>query len=299
MDNRNLAEVFDGRLYTEPLEEIMQIALQVSPGIDKQMISDVHLEVTRYFHGTHPNFHKNTLPYHNLRHTLMVVLAATRLFHGLHCNGVKISADTLFKGLLAAYFHDTGMLLQETDETYAATDFLADHEIRSVLFLKHYCRENNFEEEVTADCATIINYTNLSLDPTKLRPHSQEIQMAGQVLGSADILAQMADRYYLECLPLLFAEQQNGGINIHKSALDLMAHTANFYHNVVLKRLLTTFSNTSRFMTFHFRERYMIDRNLYKENIDKNIAYLESIIDKCYNLDCLEDYLKRIPPVLE
>ena len=36
-----------------------------------------------------------------------------------------------------------------------------------------------------------------------------------------------------------------GGISRHDSALELMEHTANFYHDVVLKRLLTTFSSTS------------------------------------------------------
>lgn len=298
MNNQQLSRIFDGQFHTEPLEEIVFISLQICPDIDPQFIRNIHTELTGYFHGLHPRFQKSTLPYHNLRHTIMVVLATARLFHGLHCSHVTISSDTLLKGLLAAYFHDTGMLLQKGDATDCGTSYMANHEIRSIHFLSHYCKTKNISDVVARDCSLIINYTELNRDPATFTMHSHQVQIAGQVVGSADILAQMADRYYLECLPLLFGELKAGGINSHNSALELMEHTANFYRNVVLKRLLITFSNTSRVMQTHFRERYMLDRNLYKENIDRNIAYLKAIITKCDDIDCLSKYLKRTPPVL-
>ena len=123
------------------------------------------------------------------------------------------------------------------------------------------------------------------------------MQLAGQVVGSADILAQMADRYYLEALPILYKELKAGGSKQYKSTLDLMEHTSNFYHNVVLKRLTHTFSNTSQAMRVHFRERHMLDRNVYIENIDKNMNYLKMIMEKCGNeISCIETYLRRTPP---
>jgi len=297
MNNKYLTEVFEGRLESDPLDEIIHVVQQISPDLDVQLIREIHKEVTGYFDGNHPAFKRNVLPYHNLKHTIQVVLASVRLFHGLHCNSVTFSTDTLLKGILAAYFHDTGMLELEDDETGSAAEFIANHEARSVEFLQKYCRDRNFSNDVSKDCSLIIQYTILDLDPATLEFHSHEIQIAGQVVGSADILAQMADRYYLECLPLLFSELKTGRINTHDSALELMVHTANFYHNVVLKRLVTTFSNTSRFMQTHFRERHMIDRNLYKENIDKNIRYLKLIVDKCHDLECLTSHLKRKPPI--
>ena len=227
----------------------------------------------------------------------MVVLASARLFHGLHCNKVCITPETLFKGLLAAYFHDTGMLLQEGDTTQCGTTYMANHEERSILFLRNYVLQNGYDEGIITDCATIINYTDLKSDPTTFEYHTQDIQLAGQVIGSADILAQMADRYYLECLPLLFNELEAGGINQHNSAQELMEQTEIFYHEVVVKRLTTTFSGTSQAMQTHFRERYKIDRNLYIENIDKNIKYLKKIISQSNGIDCLEKHLKRVPPV--
>lgn len=296
MDNLDLTHIFEGKQDGNPLDEILLLAGKICPGIDLDLIKEVDADLISYFSGSNPDFQKNSLPYHNLRHSQMVVLASVRLFHGLHCNHVRVSADTLFKGLLAAYFHDTGMLLQPGDPELSDMDVMANHEARSIRFLSRYVVEKGFDEEITRDCATIINYTDLDSDPATFSYHSHEIQLAGQVVGSADIMAQMADRYYLECLPLLFNEQETGGINQHRSALELMEHTSKFYREVVLKRLTTTFSNTSLAMRTHFRERYKVDRNLYLENIDKNIAYLKKIISQCDGINCLEKHLKRNPP---
>lgn len=296
MDSKNLTQIFEGSLDGNPLDEILFLAEKVCPSIDSELILEIHKDVTAFFSELCPDCQKNTLPYHNLRHSQMVVLASARLFHGLHCNHIRISSATLFKGLLAAYFHDTGMLPQRDARTSSDKKDMARHETRSIQFLGKYVDQKGFDKDILKDCATIINYTDLESDPATFDYHTHEIQLAGQVIGSADILAQMADRYYLECLPLLFDEQEAGGINQHDSARELMEHTEKFYQNVVMKRLATTFSNTSQAMQTHFREMYKIDRNLYLENIDKNINYLKKVISQCNGADYLEQHLKRTPP---
>jgi hypothetical protein len=296
MDNKNLTHLFEGNLNGKPLDKILLLAEKICPSIDLKIIQDVHNDLVSFFSGSCPDFQRTTLPYHNLRHSQMVVLASARLFHGLHCKNIHISPETLFKGLLAAYFHDTGMLLQEGDSTPSSTGYMAKHEERSIFFLNKYAVKKGFGEDISKDCATIIRYTDLESDPATFEFHTPEIQLAGQVVGSADILAQMADRYYLECLPLLFNEQEKGGINQHNSAQELMEHTEKFYHSVVLKRLATTFSNTSEAMQTHFREMYKIDRNLYIENINKNLNYLKKIILESNGTESLEKRLKRTPP---
>ncbi|MGB3212748.1 MAG: hypothetical protein WBB19_18745 [Desulforhopalus sp.] len=298
MDINNITHILEGSQDGNPLDEILFLAEKISPSIDLGLIREIHEDLASFFSGSCPDFQKSTLPYHNLRHSQMVVLASARLFHGLQCNHIDVSPETFFKGLLAAYFHDTGMLLQEGDLPHSGSEYMANHEARSILFLNNYVIQKGLGEDISRDCATIINYTDLKSDPATFEYHSHEIQIAGQVIGSADILAQMADRYYLECLPLLFNEQKTGGINQHESALELMEHTSNFYRNVVLERLTTTFSNTTRAMQTHFRERYKIDRNLYIENIEKNIVYLKNIIAKCDGIDCFDKHLKRIPPAM-
>jgi len=300
MDNKYISTVFEGTVFSAtPLDEILLLAGIISPAVDLQLIRQVHTDLAAYFGGSHPDFQKSTLPYHNLRHSQMVVLATIRLFHGLHCSHeMVISTDMLLKGLLAAYFHDTGMLVLSGDPALSGTEYMVNHEIRSIDFLKKYTDNKGLKEDIPSDCATIIKYTDLNSDPSTLEVHGKDIELVGQVVGSADILAQMADRYYLECLPLLFNELQAAGINRHDSALELMEHTANFYREVVTTRLHTTFSQTSAAMQVHFRERYNIDRNLYIDNIVKNIEYLNQIINKCRGIVCLDKYLKRKPPII-
>ncbi len=298
MEMKNLTQIFEGNLDGTPLDEILFLAAKICPSIDLGVIREIDADLTSIFSGSYPQLPENSLPYHNLRHSQMVVLATARLFHGLHCKHISVSPETLFKGLLAAYFHDTGMLPMESDKAYSSMQYMAKHETRSILFLDKYAARKGFAKDIFRDCATIIRYTDLKSDPPTFDYHSHEIQLAGQVVGSADILAQMADRYYLECLPLLFDEQQAGGINRHNSARELMEHTEKFYHNVVLKRLATTFSNTAQAMRTHFREMYKLDRNLYLENIDKNINYLKKIISQCDSIDCLDIHLKRNPPTI-
>lgn len=298
MDNKNITNIFEGIQDGMPIDEILFLAASISPLLHLDLIEEVHRDLAAFFAGSHPDYQKNNLPYHNLRHTRMVALATIRLFHGLHCREIPISADMLRKGLLAAYFHDTGMLLEEGDPADSGSQYIAGHEARSILFLRNYVTDKGLDHDLARDCAVIINYTRLNSDPATFDYHSHEIQLVGQIVGSADILAQMADRYYLECLPLLYTEQEAGGVNSHRSALELMEHTANFYQNVALQRLVTTFSNTSTAMRTHFRERHNIDRNLYADNIDKNIAYLKKIIVKCRDMAGLDQYLKRQPPAI-
>lgn len=297
-NNKYLHDIFEGNFYGGRFEEILHLAQDINPSLDLDLLREVHHDLANFFSGTYPGFQKSTLPYHNLRHTQMVVLATVRLFHGLHTNKVKFSPDTLLKGILAAYFHDTGLLLLENDPPRSTEDYMPDHEARSTLFLLQYITPKGLSGDLAKDCGIIIRYTALDRDPATYEPHSHDIKLAGQVVGSADILAQMADRYYLECLPLLFEEQKAGGVNRHESAMELIVHTANFYHNVILERLVSTLSNTSQAMQSHFRERYGLDRNLYTENIDKNIAYVKKIITKCDNIECLDQYLKRSPPTI-
>ncbi len=299
MDNKYLSKIFEGGITGNPLDEIISLSSTICPDADQSLIRDTYNDMTAFVAGSHPFFQKNTLQYHNLRHSQLVALATVRLFHGLHCNHIHINSGTLTKGLLSAFFHDTGMLLVEGDRAKSGTEYIANHEERSILFLQRYVVLKNLDKTILKDCATVIHYTNLSLDPTTFARHSHETQLAGQVVGSADILAQMADRYYLEALPMLHEELRADETYRHASALDLMIHTTDFYHNIILNRLIHTFSNTAQSMRTHFRERYQIDRDLYTENINKNIAYLEKIIAEGESeMSSMKKFLKRKPPVI-
>ena len=295
--NIRLNTFFDTGITSDPLDEILALTVQTNGDADLEFIRQIHFHIKEVFSGVSPGFQASSTKYHNLRHTQSVVLATIRLFHGLMLDNHRLTPHIIEQTLLSAYFHDTGLLLQTSETADSGASYTKFHEARSIRFLNQYLESRKAPECFHENCATIIKFTNLRIDPNTLQVPSDEIRIGGQVLGSADILAQMANRYYLERLPFLYQEHLTGGIREHASPLDLMRHTVHFYQNVIEKRLQETFGNISQSMRTHFLNRWQIDQDLYRINIDNNIRYLNKIITNCtVEITCLEKYLRRTPP---
>lgn len=298
MNHSHLTQLFECGQSADPLDEILTLLSLIAPGSAQAPIRQLHKEIADLFAGGIPGYRASNTKYHNLGHTYSVVLAAVRLFHGLSCEGHDFAEETVKKALYSAYFHDCGLLLQKSEQATTGAAFTKEHEARSILFMERYLKERDYSSSFIADCSLIIQCTDLSVDPYSLNFPTEELQLAGSVVGSADILAQMADRYYLERLPLLFQEHQEGGITMYNSAVELMQHTTFFYHHVIVDRLERVFSNLVVSMRTHFRERWGMDRNLYLENISNNIDYIKIIVQSCEDeLECLQRFLRRTPPL--
>ena len=91
MDNSIFPNLFEGG---SPALSWMKFSFSPEASVlhaDLNLIRQIHNDLATIFAGLHPDFQKNTLPYHNLRHSQMVVLATIRLFDGLHyCNQYPI-----------------------------------------------------------------------------------------------------------------------------------------------------------------------------------------------------------------
>lgn len=299
MNNFHLTTIFETGQSDNHLDEILFLTKEINEDVDLELIKKVHGHIIRIFIGDDPAFKASNTEYHNLRHTCSVVLATIRIFHGLTINNHIFSASAIEKGLISAYFHDTGLLLKAHDSTELGARYTKNHEKRSIRFLRSFLNEINIEKEFGNSCASIINTTNLDQKLDEILFESEEVELASWVVSSADILGQMADRYYLEQLPMLFRERRIGGVNNHESVAELMEQTADFYNKDIVHRLETSFKNVAQVMQIHFRARWGIDRDLYKENIDKNISYLSQIIDNCQTeLQCIQSYLRRSQPPL-
>ncbi|MCB2216925.1 hypothetical protein [Desulfofustis glycolicus] len=290
-----LHRIFESGATPDPVDEILTLVELINPSVNQETVLAFHHDIQDIFSGYYPGFRENGNKYHNLRHTFGVVLATVRLFHGLTLEGHRFSDDIIIKGLLSAYFHDTGLLLRSFDTADTGAEFTQYHEARSISSLFKYLESYNFDDAMRLDCASMIRCTNLALDIESIEFGSPETKCAGQILGTADILAQMADRYYLEQLPFLFQEHRAGGLNHYDSAFDLMNDTAHF-HQVIIERLRRELGNVARAMRIHFRHRWDIDRDLYEENIESNIKYLSTVIKDCQNLESLLTHLRRRPP---
>ncbi len=122
-----------------------------------------------------------------------------------------------------------------------------------------------------------MNCTGLSIDIKKITFSSANIEIMGKILGTADLLGQMADRLYLEKLIPLFHEFEEGKVPGFDSELDLLKKTTNFY-NVTKARFENDLGNVIQYMADHFKERWNIERNIYNDAIEKNINYLKFIL---------------------
>ena len=298
MDNRFLIKLLESGYTDDPLDEILAVVTLMAPDLKRAPLIELHREIGLVFAGEHPDYRQSNTKYHNLDHTYSVVLATVRLFHGLYCDGWPVSKETLKKAIYSAYFHDCGLLLKNSEDAVTGATYTIGHEKRSMFFMADYLEQKKFSYPFITDCSVIIQCTNLSIDPDSLFFPSAEMQLAAFAVGSADILAQMADRYYLERLPSLFQEHQEGGIGGYDSAVELMQQTSLFYHKVVIDRLSRVFGNLTKFMQIHFRNRCKVDRNLYLDNIKKNVKYIKLIVESCSGdmEESLQHYLRRIPP---
>jgi len=262
------------------LSEINQIIKLINPTIDTSMIEMIYGDIITLFKGEYPGYRASNTKYHDLEHTNSVALATARLIHGCTLADMQFSDDNMLLGICAALFHDVGLIQTEDDRVGSGAKYTVGHEKRSITFMKLYMAEKDYPNQQIEDCAHLIMCTLLSLPPADIPFRTPVIATLGKIVGTADLMAQIADRYYLEKLLLLFQEFQEAGIPDFVNELDLLKKTEGFYKNVAKKRLADDFSGVSANMAAHFKSRWDVDEDLYSESIQKNIDYLRVLLDK-------------------
>ncbi|MGD8367807.1 MAG: HD domain-containing protein [Desulfobacterales bacterium] len=246
------------------------------------------------FAGRYPGYRAANTKYHDYAHTVSVVVATARLMHGCLADGVTFSSRNGLLTLTAALFHDVGLIQTEEDRNGSGAKYTVGHEERSVRFLREYLASQGFSDPEIEVGANFIRCTILSISPAQISFLSREENTCGRILGSADLLAQMADRLYLEKLLFLFREFEEARLPGFDTELELLWKTKDFYESVAKKRLNEDLGKIHTHMRSHFREWMDIDADLYTEAIAKNIDYLETIIKYCRNsFDCYLEFLRR------
>ncbi|MFC1818018.1 hypothetical protein ACFL0B_02850 [Thermodesulfobacteriota bacterium] len=274
--------------------EIIKTLSLVDPDYDTLFLKKVYSDIVCLFKGEYPGYRASHTKYHNLEHTCSVILATARLIHGLHVQGQIFSPRVIELGLVAALFHDTGLIQTKKERGGTGAQYTIGHEKRSIVFMGKYLTASGFSAEDITDCGHIIMCTTLTLPLTEIPFRSDEIRLMGKVLGSADLIAQMADRNYLEKLPLLFMEFKEARMSGFETPGELFKNTGKFYHSVVRARLAEEMDNVSSAALFHFKKRWDIDRDLYAESITNNMKYMKKIRKDCAeNFDCLLKKIRR------
>lgn len=277
-DNNSLqTKLLDVKDNNVILKEVKFTTSLINPQFDFQYFNQAYSDVEKLFLGHYPGFRKCNTNYHDFRHTMLVLLAMARLIHGAYLQGIKFTDKEINLGLISALMHDTGYIQTVDDNSGSGAKYTLIHIKRSVMFVQDYYANEEYCQEDLENFADILNCTGLSIDIKKITFSSASIEIMGKILGTADLLGQMADRLYLEKLIPLFHEFEEGKVTGFDSELDLLRKTTNFY-NMTKIRLENNLGNVNRYMVNHFRERWNIERNIYDEAIEKNINYLKFIL---------------------
>jgi hypothetical protein len=275
--NENHAELLDIRDEQAVLDEVKYITSLINPRFNFEYVDKASDDIKKLFEGRYPGFRKCNTHYHDIRHTLTVLLATARLIHGVHSAGSKFDDKEINVALISALMHDTGYIQHEEDDKGTGAKYTMIHISRSIKFVQEYYKDNEYFHDDMENFADIMNCTGMSFNIEKIVFSSASAEIIGKILGTADLLAQMADRLYLEKLVHLFYEFDEARVPGFDSELDLLRKTINFY-SMTKTRFERDFSSVNRFMVDHFKIRWNLEKDIYSEAIEKNINYLKYVL---------------------
>jgi hypothetical protein len=230
------------------------------------------------FEGSFPGYAPCDTEYHDLQHTTDVFLAAARLMDGRALEQGPLPLRVAEELFLAAMLHDTGYIqTAEESEEGTGARHTSRHVERSEEFARGHCEAFGFDRERAESIVKLIECTNMRSSPAAAGFGGMEGRAAGAILGTADLLGQMADRAYLEKLLFLYREFREAGIPGYHTEFDILRNTLAFYAST-RDRLEGPLGGAYAYATRHFLERHGADANLYMESIEGQMGYLRTII---------------------
>jgi hypothetical protein len=265
------------------LNEIKIILLSINSNYPTKDVENVFQDIIRLFEGKYQGYQACNTEYHDLRHTMEVFLATSRLIHGAIVDGRMISEKMINIGIISALMHDTGYSQTLDDVSGTGAKYTVSHILRSIEFCNKYFAGGHYSGSDLNSFRDILLCTGFTDRIDSIKFNNSEVETVGKILGTADLLGQMADRLYLEKLLFLYYEFKDAGIAGFENEYDLLKKTIVFYEQS-LKRMEKDLSSVHKHMKSHFRVRWGIDRDLYIDSIENNIDYLKYIIQQ-------EDYL--------
>jgi len=256
--------------------------------VDRDLLHGAFARVAELYAGDFPGYLGCDMPYHDLRHSLDTALVMARLVDGYRTHARSASdafgPEHALLGVLLALLHDSGLIRRTSEHALCGPQLMADHESRGVEFARMFLLTTSLR--AYADLAPLVLATQNSARFSRLFNERDEAVVAiGHMLGSADLLSQTSDRYYLErCFYHLYPELVLGGYDrmrtsegeeriVYRDAFDLLSKTPSFY-GMVEKRLSEDFNGVARYLGAHFG-----GGDLYAEAIRSNLDRCACIIE--------------------
>jgi hypothetical protein len=255
----------------------------------------------RLFRGLDPGYHAVDTSYHDIQHTLDMTLALARLITGHEMSverADRLGPERAELAIVSALFHDSGYLRHRVLDEGAVNGavFTRVHVTRSGRYLEGYLPRIGLEQFVPV-VSRIVHFTGYELNVEQIELDEPKDSVVGHLLGTADLVAQIADRCYLEkCRDRLYPEFVLGGVAIderpagrvlYHSAVDLLGKTLSFYQSSARHRLEHNFNRAYRYLEAYFEP----GQSPYIRFVRKNLMFLANVIR-----DGDWEKLRRHPP---
>lgn len=264
--------------------EVRRIYLDLFRKADVAALDRSFVDFAALYGGRNPDYHACDTAYHDAQHVLDVTLAMARLLHGYKRTGrEKVDARQFCLGVILALYHDCGYIRHRKDSRHAnGAEYTLTHVSRGARYLRRYLPQLDMAD-LAPVASRVIHFTGYEVPVDKIRVRQPVYRVIGNLLGTADILGQMADRCYLEkCHDRLFPEFVAGGIArritsagqeeiVFASAEDLIAKTADFYETAAhrLDQLLEA--------AYRYAEPHFGGHNYYVAAVEQNISYARKL----------------------
>lgn len=292
-DRRNDYDVTNTVQVSNPAsvrDAVHELFSETFPGTSFDKLWLAFYDFQRLFSGRYPGYTGCDTTYHDMQHTLDMTLALARLLSGYERSVEppdRLGAARAQMAIITSLFHDSGYIRHETrdrDFTNGA-EFTLYHVSRSADFLRRYLPELGLARDVGVS-SMIVHFTGYELDLDHIELDDPRDVICGHLIGTADLIAQVADRCYLEkCRDHLYGEFVVGGVAVenaspgeftvrYESGEDLLRKTPVFYQQVMRERLNAKFNRVYRYIEVLY-DGY----NPYIEAIRNNITHLVRVIE--------------------
>lgn len=292
-DRRNDFDVTNTVQVSSPAavrDAVQELFGETFPGMSYDKLWLAFYDFERLFTGRYPGYSGCDTTYHDMQHTLDMTLAVARLIVGYERSVEprdRLGADRAQMSIVTSLFHDSGYIRHEVrDKDFSnGAQFTLYHVSRSADFLRRYLPELGMASDVGIS-SMIVHFTGYELDVDKIELDDPRDIICGHLIGTADLIAQMADRCYLEkCRDRLYKEFVVGGVAVenakpgeymvrYKSGEDLLVQTPAFYQQVTRERLNAKFNRAYRYAEVLYG-----GRNPYIEAIRTNITHLVKVLE--------------------
>lgn len=284
-DVTNRVEIARPEAVSEAVGELLSA---LYPGTEMAPVHSAFEVFQRLYAGTLRGYAGCDTWYHDAQHSLDCALAFARLLQGHERSASqedRLGARRGVLGVIAALFHDAGYIRRDGDTARNGAEFTFTHVMRSAEFLGDFLPQAGFDRE--ADMTRqLVHFTGYELALDAINVRDEKDRRLGFLLGTADVMAQTADRCYLEkCRDYLFREftycgvagplRQGATPTKYQTPEQLLKETPDFNRKMWAERLDGYFGGVHRYMGAHFD-----GPDLYSQSIREHLSRVKALAEQ-------------------